>query len=174
MTKFGWTNCPQCYTATDTLFWDGRKFSCYGCDKRVEPDVTLAEARKEAQKELVDYMTQNQELKADGGKLNPGLLIEGMPRAIMAVTAVLSYGAQKYAAHSWKKVEMERYRSAKYRHLLEPLAGLGEKDKESGLDHEAHEACNALFLLEDKLSKLTEEQFLEALKFNPPPQDHKK
>lgn len=117
--------------------------------------------------------TFNQVNKADAGKLQPRLLLEGMPRALYLVVAILSYGAQKYAAHSWKEVEMWRYTDAKLRHMFDELVGFGDKDDESGLLHAAHEICNSLFLLEDKLDKLPAKQFKKLLKFNPPPQGHK-
>ncbi|WP_206518518.1 dATP/dGTP diphosphohydrolase domain-containing protein [Mesorhizobium sp. M7A.F.Ca.CA.002.12.1.1] len=116
---------------------------------------------------------KNQVFKADGGKLLPSLLMEGMPRALMLIVAVLSYGAQKYAAHSWKQVEEYRYKDAKLRHMFDELAGLGVSDPESGLLHLAHEACNILFLLEMRLSKLSSDEFQALLKFNPPPLGHK-
>jgi len=118
-------------------------------------------------------MQDNQEIKADAGKLLPTLLFEGMPRALMLVVAVLSYGAQKYAAHSWKDVTENRYRDAKLRHWLDELAGLGMTDDESGLLHLAHEACNTLFILQMRLESLSPEEFQMMLKFNPPPQSHK-
>lgn len=115
----------------------------------------------------------DQKYKADAGKLRPELLFEGTPRALMLVSAVLSYGAQKYEAHSWKGVAADRYVAAKFRHMLEELAGLGAEDDESGLLHDAHEICNALFLLEMRVQGLSKTQFRKALKFNPPPQEHK-
>lgn len=114
----------------------------------------------------------NQTFKADGGKIEANLLFEGMPRALLAICAVLSYGAQKYEAHSWKKVEMSRYRAAKFRHLLDEYLGKGS-DEESGLPHSFHEACNTLFLLEDSLSKLSHDEFEAVMKFNKPPTTHK-
>lgn len=116
----------------------------------------------------------NQLYKADGGKLRPSLLLEGMPRALMLVIAILTYGAVKYEAHSWKQVETYRYKDAKLRHMFEMLLGFDPTDDESGLLHDAHEITNALFLLEQKLSKLPENEFRELLVFNHPPQDHKK
>ncbi|WP_292363074.1 dATP/dGTP diphosphohydrolase domain-containing protein [Mesorhizobium sp.] len=115
----------------------------------------------------------NQEFKADGGKLLPSLLLEGMPRALLLIVAVLSYGAQKYEAHSWKRVEEYRYKDAKLRHMFDELAGLGITDPESGLLHLAHEACNILFLLEMKLMKLPADEFQQLLRFKAPPLDHK-
>lgn len=115
----------------------------------------------------------DQKFKADAGKLRPSLLLEGMPRALMLVVAVLSYGAQKYEAHSWKGVAQYRYKDARLRHMFDELAGLGVTDEESGLWHKAHELCNALFILEQDLGKLTPEEYKELLKFNPPPTAHK-
>lgn len=115
----------------------------------------------------------DQKFKADAGKLLPSLLFEGMPRALMLVVAILSYGAQKYEAHSWKNVAQYRYKDAKLRHMMDELAGLGEVDEESGLLHKAHEICNALFILQQDLDKLPADGFKELLKFNPPPTAHK-
>jgi hypothetical protein len=72
-----------------------------------------------------------------------------MPKALAGVAAVLTFGAKKYAAHSWKQVEnnKERYRDALYRHLNQLEAG-ELVDAESGLSHWDHIACNALFLSE--------------------------
>lgn len=123
-------------------------------------------------------MTNNQECKADGGKLHPRLLFEGMPRALMAVVAVLTYGEQKYAAHSWQGVERFRYVDAKFRHILEAcltgdVADEITQDDESGLLHSAHEITNALFCLEMKLREMTEAEFRSMLKFKEAPQGHK-
>lgn len=115
----------------------------------------------------------DQKFKADAGKLQPYLLMKGMPRALMLISAVLSYGAQKYEAHSWKKVAGDRYENAKIRHQLDALADLGDNDDESGLMHLAHEACNILFLLQQRVENLTPAEFKELLKFNPPPTGHK-
>jgi hypothetical protein len=111
----------------------------------------------------------DQEFKADGGKYRPSLLLEGMPDALTQVAWVLTYGAQKYEAHSWKGVEMGRYRDAQGRHLLERLSG-ETHDEESGLLHLAHEACNTLFLLQNYIDEHPEER---EVVMSPPPLDHK-
>src|SRR5690606_15219695 len=123
---------------------------------------------------VVNQYVPDQELKADGGKIKPALLIHGMPRALLAIAAVLTYGEQKYEADSWRQVTKDRWQNAKYRHLLSELAGLGESDLESGLLHAAHEACNQLILLQLRLDDLSPEEFQNLLKFKEPPQDHKK
>lgn len=114
----------------------------------------------------------DQHFKADAGKLRPSLLLFGMPRALTAVTAVLTYGAQKYEAHSWKNVDMARYEDALIRHQLDRIRG-EVNDPESGLSHLAHQACNNLFLLEDYMAHLTPGAYRRALQFNPPPTEHK-
>lgn len=111
----------------------------------------------------------DQELKADGGKVQVNLLLAGVPDALRSVGAVLTYGAQKYEAHSWKRVDMERYRDAKARHQLDYLSG-ELLDPESGLLHLAHEACNNLFLLQAYLDDNPQHKHLL---WNQPPTDHK-
>lgn len=119
---------------------------------------------------MANFKTE-QQFKADGGKIKPDLLLSGMPDALKAVAAVLTYGAQKYEAHSWKRVDMQRYEDAYARHILDRKGGQ-EFDVESGLLHLAHEACNVLFLLQDYIDKnsVVKDQFL---RFNPPPTGHK-
>jgi len=94
-------------------------------------------------------------LKFDQGKPMMNLLFEGMPDALLAVGEILTFGAQKYEAHSWKNVENNesRYRAAQIRHAL--AQGY---DSESGLLHRAHEACNALFLLQLEIERINGKQ----------------
>lgn len=116
----------------------------------------------------------DQTIKADAGKLQMRLLVDGMPLTLKLLGAVLTYGAQKYDAHSWRNVDTERYADAKIRHQLEAARHGGlSVDEESGLPHEAHEIVNAMFILEQQLAKLTPKQFSALLKFKAPPQEHK-
>lgn len=94
-------------------------------------------------------------LKFDGDKPRMELLIQGMPRALEAIGAVLTFGAAKYEAHSWQYVEdnHNRYWAAKTRHELARAKG-EQRDPETGMLHLAHEACNALFLLELALMEM--------------------
>ena len=87
----------------------------------------------------------SQSAKADAGKPRPTLVPCSL---IHAVTAIREYGTQKYHdPENWRKVDVQRYRDALYRHWLAYLDG--EKcDKESGLPHLWHLACNAAFLIE--------------------------
>lgn len=85
------------------------------------------------------------EAKADKGKPRPTLVPVSL---IWAVTAIREFGCSKYHdPENWRKVEPERYRAAAYRHWLAYLEG-EERDKESGLPHLWHLACNIAFLIE--------------------------
>lgn len=84
-----------------------------------------------------------QGLKYDYGKPRMDLLPFD---ALYEVAKVLSFGTEKYSENSWKKVEAKRYEAAMLRHLAQYKAG-ELLDKESGLTHLSHLACNALFIL---------------------------
>lgn len=84
-------------------------------------------------------------MKFDTDKLSYSLL----PRAALAwTTAVLTYGAIKYARGNWEHVEQwdERYYDALIRHLEAWRAG-EYFDEETSLPHLAHAACCVVFLL---------------------------
>ena len=87
--------------------------------------------------------------KLDTGKIRPSLIIEGMARAVWAVSEVATFGAAKYTPDGWVLVPngKERYADAGYRHTLK--RAIGEPvDSESNLNHLAHEAWNALAKLD--------------------------
>ena len=87
----------------------------------------------------------DQEVKADAGKIRPTLVPVSL---IRAVAAVREYGCEKYHdPDNWKKVEPQRYKDALCRHLLAYLDG-EERDQESGLPALWHCACNLAFLIE--------------------------
>ena len=85
----------------------------------------------------------------DKDKQRPDLLLVGCPVAIADMVAVLTSGAVKYSAHSWRNVPdaQERYRAAMLRHVLAFCSG-EDTDLESDHPHLAHVAVNAAFLLE--------------------------
>jgi len=88
----------------------------------------------------------NQEIKADAGK--PKLTL--VPTQILEdVAYVRMYGVQKYGdKENWRQVGIERYRDALFRHLIAYLNDPQGVDKESGLPHLSHVACNVAFLCE--------------------------
>lgn len=88
-------------------------------------------------------------MKFDGGKPRMDLLLDGCPNALLRVSEVLTFGAEKYAAHNWKTVPdgPARYKAALLRHITAHATG-EINDQESGLPHLSHAACCLLFMLE--------------------------
>ena len=88
----------------------------------------------------------NQEAKRDAGK--PRLTL--VPRKIIwAIARIREYGCKKYHdPENWRRVEIDRYKDAAYRHFLAYLDDPNGKDEESGLPHLHHLACNIAFLCE--------------------------
>lgn len=93
-------------------------------------------------------MEVSQKAKSDAGKPKLSLV----PRQIIYdIAKIREYGNAKYpegGSDNWKKVEIERYRDAAFRHFLAYLDDPKGADKESGLPHLAHLACNIAFLCE--------------------------
>ena len=94
-------------------------------------------------------MSTDAGIKHDQGKPRVSLVVYGFARALLEVSAVATFGAEKYSAHGWVSVPhgCERYTDAMYRHLLAEAAGQ-QCDAESGLAHAAHAAWCALARLE--------------------------
>ena len=90
----------------------------------------------------------NQIAKNDNGKLRLTLV----PRMIIkSIARVRMYGVEKYkegGVDNWKRVEIERYRDAAFRHFLAYLDDPKGVDEESGISHLDHLACNISFLCE--------------------------
>jgi len=86
----------------------------------------------------------DQQAKADAGKPRLSLVPSEL---IRAVATVREYGNRKYGSpDNWRRVEVERYRDAAYRHLLDYIDDPDSVDQESGLPHLWHLACNVAFL----------------------------
>ena len=81
------------------------------------------------------------------------------PKSILEVGKVLTYGADKYDAENWRKVDdlQNRYTSAALRHIFAHIDGEAD-DPETGLSHLAHAMCCLLFKLEDELLGKGEEE----------------
>lgn len=102
----------------------------------------------------------DQNCKKDAGK--PQLTL--VPQQILYdIARVREFGIEKYHERdSWKRVDIQRYRDAAYRHFLAYLADPQGVDKESGLTHLSHLACNIAFLCDmekdiSERNKATEE-----------------
>ena len=83
-------------------------------------------------------------LKFDGEKPRMDLLDR---YALEQLASVLTFGAQKYAAHNWRKgLNYSRLVAAAMRHIQAFNDG-EDNDPESGLSHVAHAMCCMMFLL---------------------------
>lgn len=88
--------------------------------------------------------------KLDAHKPMAGVLHD-FSLALMAVAAVGDFGAKKYSRGGWQHVPNgeDRYFDAFWRHLL--ASRHEDLDPDSGLLHAAHQAWNALAVLELRL-----------------------
>jgi len=87
-----------------------------------------------------------------GAKLDAGkpeaCLLEDFGLALTEVARVSTFGAHKYSRGGWQHAQdgAYRYGCAMWRHLLK--RSLEPCDSDSGIDHDAHIAWNALARLE--------------------------
>ena len=82
-------------------------------------------------------------VKYDSDKVRMDLLD---PLAMEALAGVLTFGANKYAAHNWRGgISYSRLLAAALRHLSAFNRG-EDRDQESGLSHVDHAACCIMFL----------------------------
>lgn len=101
-------------------------------------------------------------------KLTEGTKFDGeKPRAdllsvysIDQLIAVLTFGAQKYDDHNWRKgIKTSRLLAAALRHIFAYMGG-EDKDKETGLSHIAHAMCCCMFIIEqDKYRKEFDDRY---------------
>jgi hypothetical protein len=101
----------------------------------------------------MDSKDTNADMKYDGGKLKAAIPFQDFPDSLQELVAVCTMGANKYARHSWQQVDNkeERYKDAFARHFFASFRE--DLDPESGYDHLAHVAWNALALLQMKLEQ---------------------
>lgn len=105
---------------------------------------------EDSQLENIDRMLMksigNQSAKADAGKMRYTLVPS---QIIHDVAEVREYGIKKYAdPNNWKKVELERYINATFRHFDAFVKDHKSTDAESGIEHYKHLACNIAFICE--------------------------
>lgn len=114
------------------------------------PDVTI-DALYDKYINLPEVSNKlNQNAKSDAGKLPMNLVPTQINRDIAQVR---QYGNEKYGdPDNWRKVEKIRYVAALERHLLAYKDYLNGDDngfdKESGIEHYKHMACNMAFICE--------------------------
>ena len=132
--------------------------TCQDCEFKVtEGTITHDDGTKEEVSGGTLFMTakqNDQTAKADAGK--PRLTL--IPLQILYdIAKVREYGCNKYpegGTENWRKVDIQRYRDAAFRHFVEYLNEPSGIDEESGIYHLAHLACNIAFLCELEHEKL--------------------
>ena len=97
-------------------------------------------------------------IKYDSEKPKMNLL---PPKAIVEISKVLTFGAEKYDAENWRKLDdlQNRYTAGALRHIFAHMDG-EDLDPETNLSHLAHAMCCLLFKLEIELenAKIEEEK----------------
>ena len=102
----------------------------------------------------------NHDAKHDEGKAQLTLVPR---RMLYDIARVREYGVKKYKdPENWRRVEIERYRDAFYRHWVAYLDDPKGVDEESGLPHLWHAECNMAFIAE--LESLSEDRHAAWLK----------
>ena len=96
-------------------------------------------------------MTTSNGIKYDSEKPKMNLL---PPKAIVEISKVLTFGAAKYDAENWRKLDdlQNRYTAGALRHIFAHMDG-EELDPETNLSHLAHAMCCLLFKLEIELEE---------------------
>ena len=111
-------------------------------NRKYQPNIVPKEEQEAFEKR---YQELRQEAKQTIGKLDLTLVPNSL---IRAVATIREYGIAKYGERdNWKKVPVEEYKKALYRHLLSALDG-EEFDEESGLPHFWHIATNCAFIIQ--------------------------
>ena len=111
------------------------------------------------------FKMKGQSVKADAGKPQVSLVPS---QIVYDIARIREYGNKKYpegGKDNWKRVEVERYRDAAYRHLLAYIDDPHGVDEESGMPHLWHLACNVAFLCELEKDKFGEKAFEEDISY---------
>jgi hypothetical protein len=83
-------------------------------------------------------------------------------KALVEVSKVLSFGANKYGKENWRELDnlQDRYTGGALRHIFAHMDN-EFKDPETNYSHLAHAVCGLLFKLEIELEKDKEERLRE-------------
>jgi len=119
----------------------------------METELKYAASRRE----LEDDTFYEEQLKTYQEKVKEGVKYDKEkpdyslipPSALEDMVKVLTFGAEKYDRHNWKKLDNleDRYFAAAQRHLWAVMRG-ETHDPESGEHHYAHALCCIMYLLE--------------------------
>ena len=122
--------------------------------KKVNKDFKVGHATTLREMNIVrgmEYPPEPKGRKDDSGKLMLAQFYKHFPNAYKALVDTAMYGFKKYNEDihdpNWKKVSIEQYEDAIFRHFDKYLTG-ELVDKESGKKHLAHIIWNACVLYE--------------------------
>ena len=127
-----------------------KKYGCipyeYDDLRKVIYQHITPEMRAKSEGKAITWEENDQTAKADKGKPRLSLV---PTEIINCIARVREYGVTKYTdPDNWKRVEVERYHDALFRHLIAYINDPKSVDEESGLPHLWHIACNVAFLCE--------------------------
>ena len=124
------------------VHWGGATRGMLEWQQRIGEDRYADQQAEDAYQALVG---RDQSTHKDAGKPAVELL---SPLGLLEVAKVLEYGKGKYGPHNWRQgILWDRIIASILRHTLAYLGG-ETLDRETGLSHMAHAACDALFLVE--------------------------
>ena len=111
---------------------------------------------KERNNSMFEPVNPAQGVKHDTNKPSISLIPSSL---LWEMAKVLDHGAEKYAPHNWRKgIHLSRLISAAMRHIIAFNEG-ENMDKDSGLPHLAHAACEIAFALEQMLQPIKYDAF---------------
>lgn len=154
--SYGITNCAGCPYFLEEISEDPSSTVIIRAENAAEMGDEIcrrysSEDLKIIRSEINRNLPQNesdQRAKADAGKPRVSLVPSEI---IYNIARIREYGNSKYpegGKDNWKRVDVERYRDAAYRHLLAYIDDPHGLDAESGYPHLWHLACNVAFLCE--------------------------
>lgn len=118
-----------------------------GCPLSSElPTSKLQEIYCAMYPDMKPKLSDDQQAKADEGK---PIFTWVPPAIIRAIERVRAFGNKKYHdPDNWRQVSPDRYWQAYLRHTIAAWWDFRKKDKESGLRHIDHCACNLAFIMQ--------------------------
>jgi hypothetical protein len=139
--------CSTCANKYNAGTFSARKDMCSLRNRPIETHISTCSLWERA---VFTPTETEQTAKETTGKLD---LTTVPPIIIEEIAKVREYGIQKYKKRdNWKDVEIQEHYKAIYRHWIALQKG-ETYDKESGLHHLSHIACNCAFILELEVFK---------------------
>ena len=115
---------------------------------------------------MSNYVMNAELMKKEGKKFDSEKpMMQLLPsKALVEVSKVLSFGANKYGKENWRELDdlQDRYTGGTLRHIFAHMDD-EFKDPETNYSHLAHAVCGLLFKLEIELEKDKEKRLRESI-----------